>query len=522
MIAMNRVGKMQKATATILFMVFSVVLLASFDAQASGSKRNSLSERFKEATVKSGPGTYEALGRTTHSGGYVRTRFEVKSAPQPIKIQGPGISGGCNGFDLYGGSFSYISSEEIIEWLRAVAENGGSLATYMFLTLLQEACSVCSEIMQTLYAMQDLINSTMGGSCDVATAMVTGLASGGESPEWEEYKKGITDSAARVSQHAGATKDALSSKKKAQEDPLDAAESANGPNTEETAREIHHGNLLYWVIDANGTDRFLSTMKPTAGNDVTKAELYTYLSAYAGNMIRYLGEDAEPIVQDTSPIISIQDILNHDYQERAITAGKCGSAFTSRADFCFEPDDTTFCHYLGRERCSPTDMTSFKDHFSCLMNGTNSDGTDCGKLGLIQTLGSIDPENPDLVEGTDLMVFLTSTLPGDTGPLIHKLKRWQTDSGVMNDFFQCNKTRLEIGFARSQVVHALESIEKSLGTASLKDVPKEFVKLYRDHIKARLREVDNEFRQLTKDLDDDLCTKYKTNSAYDATIEKSR
>lgn len=393
----------------------------------------------------------------------------------------------------------------------------------MFLTLLQEACSVCSEIMQTLYAMQDLINSTMGGSCDVATAMVTGLASSGESPEWEEYKKGITDSAARVAEHAEATVDAAKSAKDAAMDALGLAEKSNGPDSEDTARKIHHGNLLYWVIDAKGGNSFLSTMKATAGGDVTKAQLYTYLSAYVGNRIRFLGEDNDPNTQEVYATITIQDILDHNYQAIPIAGGDCGSAFTDRTDFCFEPEDTTFCKYLGRgDRCGPRDMESFKDHFSCLMIGLNDDGSVCGEKGIIHTIGSIDSSTEDLREGSELMVFLTSVMPGDSESLYKAIRNWQTDPGVLNNYFQCNKSRLEVGFARSQVIHALESVEKVLSTNSLVDVPKEFIKLYRDQVQFRIKEVDHEFRELTKDLDTAVCEKYKTNSAYDHTIEKSR
>lgn len=508
------------AGAASLLLTFFMFFVVNSIAEA-GNTKESLVKRFNDATISAGPGTYEALGRSVLHGGYVRTRFEVKPAPQIVKIKGPGISGGCNGFDLYGGSFSYISGDEIIEWLRAVAENAGALATYMFLTFLQESCSVCSEVMQTLYAMQDLINSTMGGSCETATMMVEGIKTRGENPEWKQYKEQVSQNLSRVGTHASGAyneaKDALASKKEAQESPKDAAD-ARYVNAEDKAREYHNGNMLYWLIYSNGDDNFLNQFKGVAGNNIDKEKLYTYLTYYVGNRIRYMGDDSEPNFQGVPSTITIKRLLANDYEEDNVVSGNCNGAFSASNDFCFKPTDTTFCHYIGGD-CT---ISSIKDHFSCLMTGLNEDGTDCGEKGLLNVLGTVDNPNPtsSLAEGSPLMVFLTSKFPGSKNTVGNELVKWQTDPDVLFDYFQCNQSNLEVAFARSQILHAIETTEGALD--SVEKVPTEYKALYRAQLNRQKDALNSEFSLMMREIDREECSKYQKNSFYDDAIRNRR
>ena len=152
---------MNKFVYSSLFCVF-LIFKSSF---SNADLASALNDAFDGAVLSSSPGQYQIGGRTVYSGGYIRTRIPMAAPPVPFTIQGPGFSGGCNGIDIYGGSFSYISADEIISWLEKVMANTGALAAYTFMTYLKDACSVCSDTMDTLYAMQDLMKNTMMDSC---------------------------------------------------------------------------------------------------------------------------------------------------------------------------------------------------------------------------------------------------------------------------------------------------------------------------------------------------------------------
>lgn len=502
-------GTVKAAIRTVCAVVCCTFMLCVPPALAS--KQTSLADRFNAATIAAQPGTFKSLGRTVHQGGYVRTRFEVRGALNPIKFQSPGISGGCNGFDVYGGSFSYISGDEILDWLRAVTENAGALSTYLFLTYLQEQCSVCSEVMQTLYAMQDLINTTMGGSCEVATAMVGGMASlapdGKQSPEWEQYKGNIMNAARRtsegVSSSYNASKDAITGLMKAQTDPAKAIDEGYA-DAEMKARQAHGGNMLYWVLTDGGTP-LLNSLREAAGADLTVEQAYTYLSYYVGNMLLH-AEDTDNAGEGTPVATSwqygrrmtIERLLKHDYVNDAVPMGNCNGAFSDANNFCFEPVDTTFCQgYLGGN-CN---LVSFQDHFSCMMTGISDSGAPCSSPGIINTLGSNDPATPDLDESSEEFRYLTSFTPNmPFGQMLMELK---TSPGMMQAFYGCAKEKLAIEFAFSQITHALSMTLQTL--PQLQGVQGSLVTRYRMTLEAEKTELNNEYLRLTENAKDRDC-----------------
>lgn len=494
-----------------IFLLLIVCSLFMAGIVAAASKENSLSERFQQATTISRPGTFEAMGRTVHHGGYLRTRFETRAPLNPVRLQGPGMSGGCNGFDIYGGSFSYISGDEILEWLKAVTENAGALATYMFLTYLQEQCSVCSEVMQALYAMQDLINTTMGGSCETATAMVGGLMSmrtNEESPEWEQYKHNLTSAARKASDGLStaynAGKDALSALKDVQSDPNRALDNLY-IDEEKKIKEAHGGNMLYWVINDGGS-RLLAGMRQVAGNNLDEESLYTYLSFYVGNMIRHSkavddkgSNTPAPVELDTQRQMTIARMMAHDYLDDIVTGGNCNGAFSENENYCLDPTDTTFrTGYLGGGN-----LISFTDHFSCMMTGTAPSG--CSSPGLINILGSTDSTTPDLQEGSDELSFLTTFSPGmPYGGMLYELR---TSPGAMQSFYNCTKDKIAIEFAYSQILHALQAVRN--GLTITKDVSKDHVDRYRHYLNLQIVELNEEYGRMIREVDTQSCQSWE-------------
>ncbi len=100
--------------------------------------------------------------------GRLSTRTEV-ATPNLINFQPPSIEGGCNGIDLYGGSFSFINKDEMVQALRAVASNAVS---YAFTLALESVCPTCMQKMETLRNKVDEINGMVRDSCYWATSLV--------------------------------------------------------------------------------------------------------------------------------------------------------------------------------------------------------------------------------------------------------------------------------------------------------------------------------------------------------------
>jgi len=69
-----------------------------------------------------GPSAFDGQAAGYYSGGSLWTRFPTKQI-NPVNLQLPRASGGCGGIDLFGGSFSFINTDEIVATLKATANN---------------------------------------------------------------------------------------------------------------------------------------------------------------------------------------------------------------------------------------------------------------------------------------------------------------------------------------------------------------------------------------------------------------
>ncbi|MBK8284180.1 MAG: conjugal transfer protein TraH [Ahniella sp.] len=111
-------------------------------------------------------------GRPTASLGSFNFRTPV-TRPQLLQFDPPRFSGGCGGIDLYGGSFSYISKEELQGLMRQIAANAKS---YAFNLALGAVCNKCLQVMEGLQDKVQKINQMMKSSCDMAQAVVNSAA----------------------------------------------------------------------------------------------------------------------------------------------------------------------------------------------------------------------------------------------------------------------------------------------------------------------------------------------------------
>lgn len=73
------------------------------------------------------PGAYRTARRVVLSGGGTRIRTRLMDL-HPVTVEPPSISAGCGGINLFTGSFSFINSEQWIQFARAVASNAVSYA----------------------------------------------------------------------------------------------------------------------------------------------------------------------------------------------------------------------------------------------------------------------------------------------------------------------------------------------------------------------------------------------------------
>lgn len=129
---------------------------------------------FDSMTNVTQPGVFETQRRGVLSGG----RFTMKNKiyqENLFHITPPSISAGCGGIDFFGGSFSFINSEQLTQLMRSIAANA---AGYAFNIALQTVCETCMSTIETMAKKLQELNQYMGNSCQLAQGLVNDVTSG--------------------------------------------------------------------------------------------------------------------------------------------------------------------------------------------------------------------------------------------------------------------------------------------------------------------------------------------------------
>ncbi len=150
----------------------AIVAFAGVLACAPRAEADVLSEmnRFWQgaAVNTTGPTAFhgQASGHWTLGNLYLRS--PVRSE-QIATVSLPSFRSGCGGIDAFAGAFSFINSDQLIAFGRAVAQNAAGFA---FELALETISPVIAETMAKLRALAQWVNSQNLNSCETAQALV--------------------------------------------------------------------------------------------------------------------------------------------------------------------------------------------------------------------------------------------------------------------------------------------------------------------------------------------------------------
>ena len=131
---------------------------------------------------------FDSLGNTTDptitstarrgviAGGSIQVRNRIVDT-NLVTFTPPSFQAGCGGVDLFGGSFSYVSGDQIVPLFKAVASNA---VGYAFQIGLSAICESCMGAIETMQKKVQALNQHFGNSCQLAQGIVNdGLAAAG-------------------------------------------------------------------------------------------------------------------------------------------------------------------------------------------------------------------------------------------------------------------------------------------------------------------------------------------------------
>jgi len=152
----------------------SISLLALATEACLGGIGEDLMSFFKRAGIASNvtrPGVYQDQTAGFYSGGSIVARNAVRNA-QLGTVQMPGFRAGCGGIDLWGGGFSHIRSEQLVEMARNI---GSATASYAFMLAVQTVSPQIYNIMNELQNLANLVNQTNINSCEAGATLLGGI-----------------------------------------------------------------------------------------------------------------------------------------------------------------------------------------------------------------------------------------------------------------------------------------------------------------------------------------------------------
>lgn len=153
----------------LLSALTGVALGLSFGAPASASLSDELNGMLDGMmTNVTDPGTFETQRRGGISGGSIVARSRIMNV-RPITIIAPSASAGCSGIDMFGGTFSYVNSDQLISLLRSVASNAQG---YAFSLALDSICTSCMANIKYLQDKIQQLNQFSMNSCEMAQGVV--------------------------------------------------------------------------------------------------------------------------------------------------------------------------------------------------------------------------------------------------------------------------------------------------------------------------------------------------------------
>lgn len=300
-----KIRRAKQTTATI-------VLALTITSTSQAGIQDELDSFFGEMSNATSPGVFETQRRGVFSGGRYTTKSKIFDE-NLISFAPPSWKGGCGGIDMFNGSLSFVSTEQIVQLLRQVAANAKG---YAFQIAMDNVCPDCSKHMEAFQKKIQALNQHLGNSCQLAQGLVNDATSAFE-------LKGKTDASIAATTE-GLVTDVFSSREE--------TETGRSPEEELGSDELLQreliGNIVWQQLKkqnaqswfTNGDDELLEAMMSLTGTLIRKPPVVSG----SGESLPLMTKPAKP------------DILRAILEGGSIKIYNCDTR-----DKCFNPSDTT-------------------------------------------------------------------------------------------------------------------------------------------------------------------------------------
>ena len=389
-------------------LVLAAMMIGLFAASpAQADLQAEMNQFFDSLATTTDPTVTSTARRGVIAGGGVQVRNRIVDA-NLVTFTPPSFQGGCGGVDLFGGSFSYVSGDQIVPLLKAVASNA---VGYAFQIGLSAICETCMGAIETMQKKVQALNQHFGNSCQLAQGIVN------DTLDAAGYKK--HSDASLIAAVSGATEDIFDAQSG------DALGDAQEAAPDQVASAIT-GNLVWRaLVTQNAETRFLF-------GDV---ELLEVMMNITGSII--VATPVDDGAGATAPLIHIP--ANHQLFDAMLEGGEAallGCGGDESPNGCLEPVARTIT------------LEGFEERARRLLLGDD------------QTPGIVAKLRANDQTLTDEETVLLGNLPAGTGGLLVRLSSVSEDAG--RTFVETLMPHLTTEWARVIVDDLIEAVAASI------------------------------------------------------------
>lgn len=310
-----------------------------------------------------------------------------------------GARAGCGGIDLYGGSFTFINTEQFRQVLRQIGSNA---IGYAFKLALATMCEPCDRHLTTLQDMMNSLNQVNIDSCRWAKGLVNDAAGALGFREEEEGGQALTTAGAFDDTFGALLDDFANANTRIAEDDPTGAHPDN-PNT---------GNLTWNALRVAQTD----TLFPFLGGNLSNNEIM--LNIAGSWMVRGPSDTEVAGGLFASPDYGMESLLTFaelmgGISDNADGSGDAHQLYTCAGDvdYCLNPTKTTVAwDFEGVNAWALDRLTDAANHMaSDVTAGTDHDPAMINFLGSLPI--SVNRHMLELQGSQALYVYVDDVAP---------------------------------------------------------------------------------------------------------------
>lgn len=338
--------------------VFTVFAMISTQVSAKSWLESAMADKLGGMSNVTSAKAFNTSTRGVVSGGSIQTRNKIFN-DRLINFVPPSMNAGCNGIDIFMGSFSFINADELVQLFRSIASNA---LGFLFQLALDVVAPKIAQLMQKFSDIVRELNKLVSDSCRMAKGVVN-LAldsdKGGEA--FQEIKKAGSSIWSSV-KGMGSDIESWFETDKTSKSTIDAS----FKEERKDAGEI--GNLTYNAMTrnkSNGVNRtFASRLKNTGFSDGELEEIAMSLTGFL------ISTEVKPIAtggahgattEESNEITETEPVLTL----KALVEGSEGGNFT-----VYKCDEKTECRNPTQKTL--TDKKGFTHHIYKLVCNVDS------------------------------------------------------------------------------------------------------------------------------------------------------